>query len=51
MKKIDELMRLRDALDGCIGCGYLSLRTCQILNPDDISARRGMGARFITETP
>ena len=30
-EKIDQLMRLRDALDGCIGCGCLSLRACQIL--------------------
>ena len=50
-EKIDQLMRLRDALDGCIGCGCLSLRAGQIFNPDDIAARRGTGARFIAETP
>jgi len=50
-EKIDQLMRLRDALDGCIGCGCLSLRACQIFNPDDIAARLGTGARFIAENP
>ncbi|NDD10630.1 MAG: redox-sensitive transcriptional activator SoxR [Rhodobacteraceae bacterium] len=50
-EKIDQLMRLRDALDGCIGCGCLSLRACQIFNPDDIAARHGTGARFIAGNP
>lgn len=29
------LDRLRDSLDGCIGCGCLSLKACALYNPDD----------------
>ena len=42
--RIDRLERLRDRLDGCIGCGCLSLRTCALHNPDDVKAARGPGA-------
>lgn len=47
--QIRMLERLRDRLDGCIGCGCLSLRRCQILNPGDRVAERGSGPRFILE--
>ena len=40
-EQIERLERLRDKLDGCIGCGCLSLRTCALNNPDDEVARRG----------
>lgn len=43
-ERIDRLERLRDRLDGCIGCGCLSLRTCALHNPDDVKAARGPGA-------
>lgn len=43
------LERLRDRLDGCIGCGCLSLRFCQLLNPDDQAAQRGPGPRYIID--
>ncbi|MCA8900058.1 MAG: redox-sensitive transcriptional activator SoxR [Hyphomonas sp.] len=39
--------RLRDKLDGCIGCGCLSLKTCQLYNPDDAARRNGPGPRFV----
>ncbi len=42
--QIERLERLRDRLDGCIGCGCLSLRTCALNNPGDILAERGPGA-------
>jgi MerR family redox-sensitive transcriptional activator SoxR len=42
--QIERLERLRDQLDGCIGCGCLSLRTCSLQNPDDVLAARGPGA-------
>lgn len=42
--QIERLERLRDRLDGCIGCGCLSLKTCALSNPNDILAERGPGA-------
>lgn len=45
--QIDALMRLRDKLDGCIGCGCLSLDNCALHNPDDAAGAQGPGARFL----
>jgi MerR family transcriptional regulator, redox-sensitive transcriptional activator SoxR len=45
--RIAELERLRDRLDGCIGCGCLSLRACRLSNPDDVAAGEGPGARWL----
>jgi MerR family redox-sensitive transcriptional activator SoxR len=45
--RIERLERLRDKLDGCVGCGCLSLRTCALQNPGDEVADRGPGARFL----
>lgn len=44
-QRIAELTRTRDRLDGCIGCGCLSLEHCAIWNPDDRLAAEGPGAR------
>ena len=45
--RLDEQIRrielLRDRLDGCIGCGCLSLRTCSLINPGDWLAQEGPG--------
>lgn len=41
--RIDDLQRLRDQLDRCIGCGCLSLRSCNLSNPQDALATRGPG--------
>ena len=41
------LTKLRDNLDGCIGCGCLSLEACKLYNPDDSAARRGQGPRYL----
>ncbi len=45
--RIATLERLRDRLDGCIGCGCLSLNNCALYNPDDSASRHGAGARFV----
>jgi MerR family redox-sensitive transcriptional activator SoxR len=47
--QIHMLERLRDRLDGCIGCGCLSLRYCRILNPGDEVAVRGPGPRYVLD--
>ncbi len=44
-RRIEEMQRLRDRLDSCIGCGCLSLKTCALSNPSDIAAADGPGAR------
>ena len=44
--RIDKLGKLRDELDGCIGCGCLSLERCPLRNPEDIAAKAGPGARL-----
>ncbi len=45
--RIDRLTRLRNQLDGCIGCGCLSLEKCPLRNPDDALARDGSGPRLL----
>jgi MerR family redox-sensitive transcriptional activator SoxR len=45
--RIDRLTALRDQLDGCIGCGCLSLKTCKLYNPGDAAAGLGRGARYL----
>lgn len=37
------LERLRDSLDGCIGCGCLSLRSCSLYNLNDELSQNGPG--------
>lgn len=44
-ENIAELTRTRDRLDGCIGCGCLSLQHCTIWNPQDRLAGEGPGPR------
>lgn len=46
-EKIKLLGRLRDDLDGCIGCGCLSLRRCTLYNPGDALAAEGAGPRRV----
>lgn len=45
--QIERLERLRSKLDGCIGCGCLSLKNCTLMNPDDMAADRGPGAVYL----
>jgi MerR family transcriptional regulator, redox-sensitive transcriptional activator SoxR len=47
--QIAMLERLRDRLDGCIGCGCLSMRSCRMLNPDDRAGGRGPGPRYVLD--
>ncbi len=47
--EIAALESLRDGLDGCIGCGCLSLQRCRLSNPRDVVAPRGPGAVFLPE--
>jgi MerR family redox-sensitive transcriptional activator SoxR len=43
--RIAALVALRDRLDGCIGCGCLSLRACALYNPEDACGLQGPGAQ------
>lgn len=45
--KIAQLERTRDRLDGCIGCGCLSLTHCQLYNKDDVLSEEGSGPRKV----
>lgn len=49
--RIDMLTRMRDRLDGCIGCGCLSLTQCALYNADDRARRQGTGPRYIVADP
>ena len=44
-QRIADLEKVRDDLDGCIGCGCLSLRRCRLYNPDDELGAEGAGSR------
>ena len=46
-RRIGLLIRLRDRLDGCIGCGCLSVEACPLRNPEDRLAAEGPGARYL----
>lgn len=43
-ERIRALTQLRDQLDGCIGCGCLSMDDCPLRNPGDRARRFGSGA-------
>lgn len=47
--RIAALQALRDRLDGCIGCGCLSLRACALYNPQDACAGQGSGAQRLPQ--
>ncbi|MGB7316383.1 MAG: redox-sensitive transcriptional activator SoxR [Planktotalea sp.] len=42
-RKISALEHMRDSLDGCIGCGCLSLDACALYNQDDKLSKQGSG--------
>ena len=46
-QRIAMMQRMRDNLDGCIGCGCLSLKVCQLYNPEDKAYRFGVGPRYV----
>lgn len=45
--QIATLEKLRDNLDGCIGCGCLSMKKCKLYNPEDGAQRLGSGPRYL----
>jgi len=47
--RITALTDLREKLDGCIGCGCLSLTDCALYNPDDIQGATGAGPRSLKQ--
>ena len=50
--QIDQLVRLREDLTTCIGCGCLSFNRCRLVNPADQMAGEGPGPRrFLPGTP
>lgn len=50
-ERIALLRSMQDKLDGCIGCGCLSLDTCALYNPDDAAERYGSGPRWLLGDP
>jgi MerR family redox-sensitive transcriptional activator SoxR len=48
-RAIADLQALRRSLDGCIGCGCLSMRDCTLLNPGDEAASEGAGSRWLRD--
>ncbi len=46
-RQIALLERSRDRLEGCIGCGCLSLDRCALYNPGDRAGLSGAGPRFV----
>lgn len=48
-QRIAMIERLRDKLDGCIGCGCLSLDKCKLYNKDDWAANSGFGPRWVID--
>ncbi|HET7793400.1 MAG TPA: redox-sensitive transcriptional activator SoxR [Rhizobacter sp.] len=50
-QRIEQLERLRDTLDDCIGCGCLSIDRCKLRNPLDTLAAQGPGPHRIWVQP
>ena len=48
-RKIAQLELTRRRLDGCIGCGCLSLERCRLYNRDDRAGTGGTGPRFVLD--
>lgn len=45
--RIENLLKLRNQLNQCIGCGCLSIRDCRLRNPADSLAEEGAGPRLL----
>jgi redox-sensitive transcriptional activator SoxR len=48
-ERINQLIALRDRLNGCIGCGCLSMEHCPLRNQGDVLGKRGPGAHLLDE--
>ncbi len=46
-ERIALLQNMKDKLDGCIGCGCLSLVSCTLYNAADKAAAHGSGPRWL----
>ena len=46
-ERINQLTLLRDRLNGCIGCGCLSMEACPLRNQGDVLGEQGPGAHFL----
>ncbi|WP_124411175.1 redox-sensitive transcriptional activator SoxR [Pseudomonas sp. R4-34-07] len=46
-ERINKLVQLRDKLNGCIGCGCLSMDACPLRNQGDQLGERGPGAQLL----
>ena len=49
-ERINKLMLLRDKLNGCIGCGCLSMQACPLRNQGDKLGEYGPGAQLLEPT-
>lgn len=47
IQEIDRLQKIRADLDGCIGCGCLSLEKCALYNRNDRWGASGAGPRVL----
>jgi MerR family redox-sensitive transcriptional activator SoxR len=47
--QINRLQHIRDKLDGCIGCGCLSLSNCHLYNLEDMAEAQGPGAVYLNQ--
>jgi len=46
-QRIDDLENLKSKVDGCIGCGCLSLDSCELYNKNDQASKLGSGPRYL----
>ncbi|WP_137221218.1 redox-sensitive transcriptional activator SoxR [Shewanella sp. MEBiC00475] len=49
-QRIAKMQKLNDLLEGCIGCGCLSMQNCPLYNPDDILEEQGPGPVLLNKT-
>lgn len=49
-ERITALTQLRDELEGCIGCGCLSLKDCPLRNPKDELGKGAIGAVLLQKS-
>lgn len=48
-ERINQLVALRDRLNGCIGCGCLSMEACPLRNQGDVLGKHGPGAHLLEQ--